>query len=273
MSHIFFANELEGVATWWSIKRRDGVALGFTSHDRDLVFANFTYRAAPGMIPSAIRRTAGLSSDAVEVEGVLAHDSISAADLEAGKYVGARIAIGLIDWETHDRATLFQGELGNISQEDGAFEAELRSAKASLDIDVVPRTSPTCRAEFCGTGCGISPARFTHLLRVESLDMETGSVSFIGAPADAAMHGGSVKWVDGPLAGITMQIIEAEGTLLYLDQSLSDGIAQGDLAILREGCDHTMSTCSSRFGNAVNFRGEPHLPGNDLLARYPVSSG
>ncbi|MFN7158060.1 MAG: phage BR0599 family protein, partial [Erythrobacter cryptus] len=37
---------------------------------------------------------------------------------------------------------------------------------------------------------------------------------------------------------------------------------------LREGCDHTIATCAARFANAINFRGEPFLPGNDLLARY-----
>ena len=38
---------------------------------------------------------------------------------------------------------------------------------------------------------------------------------------------------------------------------------------LREGCDKRFETCVSRFANAINFRGEPHLPGNDLLTRYP----
>jgi uncharacterized phage protein (TIGR02218 family) len=38
---------------------------------------------------------------------------------------------------------------------------------------------------------------------------------------------------------------------------------------LREGCDKRFATCSGRFANAANFRGEPHLPGNDLLTRYP----
>jgi uncharacterized protein len=32
--------------------------------------------------------------------------------------------------------------------------------------------------------------------------------------------------------------------------------------------DQRFSTCVSRFANALNFRGEPHLPGNDLLTRY-----
>nr|WP_232014937.1 phage BR0599 family protein [Sphingopyxis sp. EG6] len=30
-----------------------------------------------------------------------------------------------------------------------------------------------------------------------------------------------------------------------------------------------LATCRERFANAINFRGEAHLPGNDLLTRYP----
>ena len=33
----------------------------------------------------------------------------------------------------------------------------------------------------------------------------------------------------------------------------------------------TVATCAARFGNAVNFQGEPFLPGNDMLAQYPVA--
>ena len=33
--------------------------------------------------------------------------------------------------------------------------------------------------------------------------------------------------------------------------------------------DGLLATCAGRFANAVNFRGEPHLPGMDLLTRYP----
>jgi hypothetical protein len=40
---------------------------------------------------------------------------------------------------------------------------------------------------------------------------------------------------------------------------------------LREGCDHVLETCANRFANAVNFQGEPFLPGNDLLTSYPAS--
>ncbi|WP_271078925.1 DUF2163 domain-containing protein [Aurantiacibacter sp. MUD61] len=270
--HVFFAKDLEGVATYWSIKRRDGVCLGFTSHNRDLVIDSVRYRSAPGMIPSAIRRTAQLERDSVEVEGVLAHDSISAEDMEQGRYDNARISIGLVDWETLEHTSLFHGELGAISQRDGTFEAELRSAKARLEVDVVARTSPTCRAEFCDAACQLNAARFTHLLKVSSIDIENNSVSFGGAVSPVHLLHGNVKWVDGPHAGMVMQVIDADANGIVLDRPISSDVTPGTRAFLREGCDHTLATCNSRFGNAANFRGEPHLPGNDLLASYPTSS-
>ena len=39
------------------------------------------------------------------------------------------------------------------------------------------------------------------------------------------------------------------------------------------GCDKTPETCHARFGNIVNFRGEPHIPGNDKVFSYPVQGG
>ena len=48
-------------------------------------------------------------------------------------------------------------------------------------------------------------------------------------------------------------------------------VAPGEAAELRQGCDKRLDTCRERFANVLNFRGEPHLPGNDLLTRYPGS--
>jgi hypothetical protein len=35
------------------------------------------------------------------------------------------------------------------------------------------------------------------------------------------------------------------------------------------GCDRALATCRDRFGNVANFRGFPHIPGNDFVLRYP----
>ena len=162
MSRVFLRTELEGVATFWRVYRRDGVAHAFTSHDRDLWLDGLLHRAAPGMVPSAIRTSASLEDDSAEVDGALAHDSIAESDLAAGRFDHARIAIGAVDWETGEHAVLYAGSLGAIDSAGGRFTAELRSAKTLLDRDPVPRTSPLCRARFCGPGCGLSAAGFTR---------------------------------------------------------------------------------------------------------------
>ena len=56
---------------------------------------------------------------------------------------------------------------------------------------------------------------------------------------------------------------------LVLDEPLSAAVSTGLRVLLREGCDHRLETCATRFDNAVNFQGEPFLPGNDQLYRYP----
>lgn len=273
MSAVYLSTELEGVATFWRIYRRDGCTLGFTSHDRDLWFDGVLHRAAPGMVPSAIRRSAGITNDSADVQGALAHDSIRAADLAAGRFDGARFAIGVVDWETLQAAILYNGEAGAISQEEGGFTAELQSAKAALQTDLVPRTSPTCRAAFCGPECSLNPAAFTHEVLCGVVSAEDGVINLVSGPDPAALRDGSIRWLDGPHAGLTMQVQQVDESAVMLDQPLSPAVSGGTRALAREGCDHTLATCHARFANAANFRGEPFLPGNDLLTRSATSGG
>lgn len=266
MTHRFFASELEGVATFWRIERRDGVAIGLTNHDRDLWFDALRHQASPGMVPSAIRRTRDLTPDSAEVSGALCATGLCGDDLAAGRFDGASFAIGLVDWETLERTVLFRGQLGEVAQAKGTFQVELLSAKTLLEIDPVPRTSPTCRAEFCGPGCNLSAARFTHEARIVSCDAEAGRIGLWSATERFA--GGWLRWVDGPHAGETMPVAEVEDSAVLLDHPGLAAVPPGTAVILREGCDRTIATCHGRFANALNFRGEPFLPGNDLVTRH-----
>tara|TARA_R110002167_G_scaffold180490_3_gene380729 strand:+ start:2546 stop:3370 length:825 start_codon:yes stop_codon:yes gene_type:complete len=271
MSRVWFASDLETVATFWRVLRRDGVTLGFTTHDRDLWFDRVLHRASPGMVPSSIRKSADLEPDSAEVRGALSHEAITSEDLAAGRFDGAQVRIGVVDWETLEREVLYAGTIGTISQEDGAFSADLVSRKADLQRDPVPRTSPACRATFCGPGCNLNPMQFTHEVTVDAGDPEANAVRLVEAVDPAPFLGGTLRWIEGPQAGLSMGIAGGDGTgSLVLDTPIDATPASGTRAQMREGCDHTLDTCASRFGNAVNFRGEPFLPGNDLLTRYPL---
>jgi uncharacterized phage protein (TIGR02218 family) len=222
------------------------------------------------MVPSAIRRTADFEADSAEIAGALSHDSIREDDLAAGRFDGASVAMGLIDWQTLDQTTLYAGTIGAVGHEGAGFSAELRSIKELLSRQIVPRTSPTCRADFCGDGCTLAAVRFTHAATLAEISPDLRSVRISGGPSAAALLFGTLRWIDGPEAGLTRRIEDVDGAWLVLDRPAPDGIGGGTRLIVREGCDHTLGTCASRFGNAINFQGEPFLPGNDMLIRYPV---
>ncbi|MBX7481464.1 DUF2163 domain-containing protein [Qipengyuania qiaonensis] len=269
MSRVFFAAELDTAATWWRIYRRDGVTLGFTTHNRDLWFGGILHRAAPGMLPSAIRLTAGFEDDPGDVEGALSHASVTAADLASGRFDGARIASGVVDWDTLENALLYIGSIVGVGYEAAGFRAELASAKARLAHDPIPLTGPSCRARFCGPGCGLNPAAFDMRAEVTAIDSDAGTVSVATADASAYRYG-TLRWLDGPAIGLAARIVATSGNVLTLAERIDVEWAAGLRVRLREGCDKTVATCAARFGNAVNFQGEPFLPGNDMLAQYPV---
>lgn len=270
MSRVFFAGALDTAATWWRVFRRDGVTLGFTTHDRDLWFGGILHRAAPGMLPSAIRRTVGFEDDPGDVEGALSHGAVSEADLAAGRYDGARIASGIVDWDTLECATLYAGEISAVSREGSGFRAEIASAKARLARDPVPLSSPSCRARFCGPGCGLNPASFERRANAIALDADAGTVTLDATDSSPYLYG-TLRWLGGPRTGSTSRIVEVSGATVTLADPVDFEMAESLQVRLREGCDRTIATCTQRFGNAANFRGEPFLPGNDMLAQYPVA--
>jgi uncharacterized phage protein (TIGR02218 family) len=53
---------------------------------------------------------------------------------------------------------------------------------------------------------------------------------------------------------------------------LAEAADPGDGFTVTVGCDRTLGQCAGRFGNVLNFRGFPHMPGEDwALAPYPAS--
>jgi uncharacterized phage protein (TIGR02218 family) len=46
---------------------------------------------------------------------------------------------------------------------------------------------------------------------------------------------------------------------------MPEAISVGDTFVVTAGCDKRFATCRDRFSNTVNFRGFPHIPGNDFV--------
>ncbi len=265
----FIQRDLTSACLCWRLVRADGIALGFTTHDRDLVIDGLVYRAAPGMLPSAVSVSDGFDADNVDVKGALSSDAITAADLKAGRWDGAVLTIFMTDWEAPGVETLHvaRGTLGEVSVEGEAFEAELRGPTAALDAAVVEQTSPTCRASLGDKRCRVDMAGRVRLVRVVGADGAAVTLD-VAEPVAGAFGFGRLRWIGGVNSGLESAVRSSDGAVVTLREQPAFLPVAGDLVELSEGCDRRFETCVTRFSNAVNFRGEPHLPGNDLLTRY-----
>lgn len=260
--------QLATLAFCWRLERRDGVTIGLTSHDRDLEVGHVRYRAAPGMTPSAIRSGITAQGGDTDLEGALVADAINEGDLMAGRWDGATLELRLTEWEAPGEMWLLlaRGEIGSVARRGGAFTAELVGAMAALGAPVAPSTSPDCRARLGDRQCRVDMAGRRRIVTVGSVEDAVVSIGGLEAGAYAF---GTLRWLSGPSGGLVQGVVDNGVETVTLADPPAFAVEVGSLALLTEGCDRQLETCRSRFANVLNFRGEPYLPGTDLLTRYP----
>ncbi|WLS09216.1 DUF2163 domain-containing protein [Shinella sumterensis] len=269
---------LDGEATTlcnaWRVVRRDGVVLGFTDHDRDLDFDGLTYLAASGFEASETEDGNGLSAEGGDVSGGFSADAITAEDLSAGRYDGAKVEVFLVNWQaTGQRLLLRTAELGEVRREGGLFRAELRRLTHTLDQVKGRIYGRQCDAVLGDARCGVNLAAYRATATVSAVtdDMHievTGLSGFV----ERFFRYGVLSFTGGAAAGLSADIEDhrkaagADSLTLWLP--MAAGVAVGDTLQVTAGCDKRFSTCKAKFNNRLNFQGFPHMPGSDFSYGY-----
>jgi uncharacterized phage protein (TIGR02218 family) len=263
----------------WRLTRADGVVQGFTDHDEDVVLDGLTCRAGTGLTGSEATARLGLSVTGSEMSGALADDSLTEADLAAGRYDAASIEMLLVDWsEPALFVQMSKGVLGEVRREGAAFAAEVRGLSDRLNQESGRRYTATCSADLGDGRCAIdlSSAAYRGTGAITTLG---GTSGFSAAGLDAFAAGwfsaGRLEWTSGANAGLAVEVkshrVTDDGVAIDLWQAMPEPLATGDAFSVTAGCDKRFETCRGRFDNEVNFRGFPHIPGNDFVTRYAVS--
>lgn len=272
-----FASGATTLCRCWRALRRDGRRFGFTDHDRDLVFDGTTFQAASGLEASEAESLLGLAVGGGEVAGALSADAVSEEDIAAGLWDGASIETWLVDWrDTARRMLLDAGTIGDIRRQGGTFTAELRSLAHLFDQERGRRYGALCSAELGDQRCRVPLTGAAR--RVEAIVASVGDGSRFTVAATAgfaagAFTGGVAVFSGGANAGRSLPIHAhaSDGgaqEAITLWSAPPAPIAPGDAVTLTVGCDKRFATCRDTFANALNFRGFPHIPGNDFLATY-----
>lgn len=284
LSPEFSAHLASGATTlcWcWRLTRRDGTVLGFTDHDRVVTFDGTTFDAATGFSASEIKDTVGLSVDNLEVTSALSSDRLEEADLAAGHYDDAAVEIFRVNWsDPIQRALMRSGSLGEVRRSGIAFSAEVRGLAHYLQQPKGRLYQYCCDADVGDARCGINlaaPAFLGHGAILAVASARSFTASGLTAFASAWFARGLVTFTTGAANGqaieVKSHVVSATGSVsIELWSPARLPLLAGQTFDITAGCDKHLTTCSAKFANPVNFRGFPHMPGNDYMVAGPTGS-
>jgi uncharacterized phage protein (TIGR02218 family) len=144
-----------------------------------------------------------------------------------------------------------------VVQKPVTCDAALGDARCGVDLE-----DPA----FKGTGTVIDLLRDRAFTASGLGDFEAGWFTF-----------GTIEWTSGSNAGRRAEVLGHVITdgiaVLTLLEAPVRAIAEDDAFIIRAGCDKLIETCGAKFANTANFRGFPHIPGQDTILRYATKDG
>jgi uncharacterized phage protein (TIGR02218 family) len=259
----------------WRLARRDGAVLGFTDHDRDLSFNGVLFRANTGLSASQLEANLGLAAASAEATGALTDDGILEADLGNGLYDAASIETWLVDWSNvEDRLLLDVATIGEIRRGEHAFSAELRSGAHFFDQPQGRAFQRHCDADLGDACCKVDLRSYATSGVVRDFSGGVLTADLASAFDAGYFNSGRVIFTSGANHGASLTIKShlsnaGQSAALALWTEPAAPVAAGDTVSLVAGCDKSPETCRAKFGNIANFRGFPHMPGNDRVIAYP----
>ncbi len=266
------------LAWCWRLTRRDGVRLGFTDHDRDIAFDGTTFEAAAGLTATEMRDSVGLSVDNLEVSSALTSERLGEADLAAGIYDDARVEIFRVNWSAPEQRVLMRsGSLGEVRRAGHAFTAEVRGLAHYLQQPKGRLFQFTCDADLGDQRCKIDlddPAHRGEGTIVEVVGERRFAASGLDAYEDDWFTRGLLRFTSGAASGQAIEVkAHSKGDVVSLElwAAVRAPLAVGQTFVVTAGCDKHLETCAAKFSNALNFRGFPHMPGNDFVTKFARS--
>lgn len=267
------ASGLTTLCHCWLLERADGLVFGFTDHDRTLSFGGVDYAPETGFTASEAERSLGLSVDTMELSGALSSDAITEGDIALGLWDAAAITVFVVDWSNvANRAILLKGSLGELERGEHAAMAEVRSLAHALNQEQGRTYTRICDAVLGDARCGVDLTSGTYKgtgAVLSAIDDRILIVSGLGGYADGWFSRGVLTWTGGGNEGLSSEVRahsrDAAGIVrIVLRQAAGAAVWASDAFVVTAGCDKTWPTCRAKFANGVNYRGFPHIPGNDF---------
>lgn len=251
----------------WRLTLRSGEKIGFTDCDEPLTFDGTVFEAQAGFDASEIQSSIGLNVDNLEAAGALQSTKLDSTRLSKGDYDHAKIEIWLVNWQDSSQRILQRkGNLGEVTYGQGHFTAEVRGLAHLMNQEEGRLFQYGCDAILGDGNCGVNlnSATYQSTAIVLVVDGNALQLSGLQSYTDDWFTRGTLR------VGIANLEIKrhrkfASFARIELWSAPKIVITVGSVVTVQAGCDKQFSTCQSKFVNAPNFRGFPHMPGNDFV--------
>lgn len=256
----------------------DGTTLGISGNSRDIDFdlgdGVVTYTANTGILPSNIAMSCGLEADNYEVTGPIG-GLVTLNAIVGGRFNRARARLIEVNWKDLSAGAikLLSGYVSEARVEGGKFILEIRSDVDRFNSTVGRSITDQCDADFAdGIRCHATATSIVGTVTAVTDAMQF-TVSFSGSYANTFFNKGTVEFLTGALAGTRKVEIESwtSAGVILLFAPLVEAPAIGATATIKNGCfdpatgESKSRTACMTFGQILNFRGYPEVPGRRAL--------
>lgn len=267
------------LARLWKFTRLDGTVLRITDHDENIkVSGDGTYRCNIGFSPTAVVSSSiNFGSQQAEVKMVMTNDGLREADVRARRWNGASAVFSVVDWANPTSSLpMFAGSFGRITLNEKSM--------ATIEVFGLGNKSIRLAGDVFSMTCRNSLGDHKCLVNIENLRLNftvatvTDATSFVASDLRGQPDGyyafGQLVWDTGLNAGDPAEIqtsinVTNEVGIFFPPTS---PMQIGDTGHMYPGCDLLIPTCFGKFGNVVNFNGEPYNVQPNVIPA-PVSSG
>lgn len=254
------------------ITRIDGEILRLTDAVMNVVIGDDVYRADVGFTLSSLMLGINLqSSQGLTLTVAMTDGGISKSDLRARKYYAATVETFLCDFTQPEdtKQSLWIGKVGRVSfTETGVATIETVPYGSSLEQFADESYSQTCRASLGDELCQFPIEAYrvdftvTRVIDNSQFVVDTFGSTAAATPLTNYFGFGQMKWLSGSNLNWEMDIIQGTFSTktITLFYPTPETMQVGDTGKMYPGCNRQHSTCSTKFSNTLNYRGEPYAP-------------
>lgn len=262
------SKEVTTLAKFILITCKGESVIALTSFDKEFEYDGNIYK--PYLSAGILKDETNFSINTKEnILSVFDSDLITEEQLINGKLDSADIEIFLLNYESpeDEKLILKKGFISKIIHDDNKFIIEISGYSSLLKNKITQNFSPNCRAKLGDSKCKINIEDFTFAGSVTAVISRSIFKDTSRNEAKSYFDKGIIKFTSGANNGIIKEVLEYGDDEIKTLTPFPNDIETGDTYEIIAGCDKNLSTCIAKFNNAVNFRGEPHIPGTDRIIK------